>query len=200
METSAVMRASPRIRTTPLLATGIAIGGLVMLLPAPAAGAANNLIVVNRSVDGIRLLASPAAVRSRLGKPTYLYRRTTPGTPRTAAVSYQSWRYEKRKLTVTLFAVAPSRTFRVMAFEIYGRTEHTRNGLRVGSSSADVQAKLSGETCRPGFAGSTQCVVRGGRTGPTNAREFSTVVSVEAGRARSIQVSYLQTWDDPAPG
>jgi hypothetical protein len=193
------MHPSTRTHPTPLLAIGIAIGALMLLVPAPGARAANDLIVVNRSVDGIRLLSPPSAVSSRLGKPTSVARRTTPGSPGSAAVRYQSWRYEKRKLTVTLFAVAPSTSFRVMAFEVYGRREHTSNGLRVGSPLADVQAKLSGETCRPGFAGSTQCVVRGGRTGPTNAREFSTVVSVEKGRARSIQVSYLQTWDDP-PG
>ncbi|HMS72439.1 MAG TPA: hypothetical protein PKB03_05345 [Baekduia sp.] len=194
------MPISRQVPTLSPLVIVLLIAGLGMVLPASAAPAANNLIVVNKSVDGIRLLASPTAVKRRLGKPTYISRRTVPGNSQSGAVSYQTWRYEKRKLTVTLYKEAPSTSFKVMMFDILGTIEHTSNGLRVGSSLADVQRKLPGATCKAGFAGSTTCSVRGGRTGPTNAREFYTGVSVENGKARSISVSYLQTWDDPAPG
>ena len=186
----------PRV-PVPVLAA-LATSGLLLAGP-PAAGAANTTIVINKSLGGVPFYAPASAVRARFGKPASVFKRQVPASGTLGAIRYETWSYPKSKLTVTLFAVTPSTALKVQSFETASRTFRTKNGLRVGTSAVQAQAKLTGEVCKPAGAPDTVCRIDGGRTGPTKSREYTTLVTIAKGAVSRIFMSHLPSWNQPPP-
>jgi len=115
----------------------------VFALVAAASGGAT--IVPQRGIAGIRLWMSQAKVRSLLGKPAS----TKSGMNDFGA--YTTLRYPG--LVVTFQSNAA-----VTSMSTTRRSEKTASGVGVGSTEAQVRARVKGVTCKTEF-GSRHCYV-----------------------------------------
>jgi hypothetical protein len=115
----------------------------VLALVAVPAGAAK--IVIQKGMAGLELRMTKAQVRAQLGAPPKIR------TGKNDFGSYTEFVYPR----VTVLFQGGSR---VTALRTFSRAERTRAGVGVGSTEAQVKAKVAGVTCAREF-GARHCYV-----------------------------------------
>ena len=115
---------------------------IALLAVVPGAGAA---IVVQRGMGGATLGMTHAQVRAKLGSPLRVRRGTNEFGP---------W----RELVYRDFRVSMQGLRTVTAFTTVSPRERTARGIGVGSTEAQVRARVAGVRCRTEF-GTRHCFV-----------------------------------------
>jgi hypothetical protein len=134
---------------------------LASAAPAPAQ------ITVNRSIGGISLGMSAAAVRARLGAPPLA----------TESGGLREFVYRDRRLVVTL------QRARVVIVSTESRRERTARGIGPGSATRAVQARVAHARCGA-KAGVAFC-----RVGSIRRGRRSTTLQLEGGRVVTVTVA-----------
>jgi hypothetical protein len=154
----------------PRFPLAVAATTAAMLVAAPAAGA---MVQVDRGIAGARLGNTQAQVRAALGKP--------------AGVSRGS--NDFGRFVVFRYAGGLRVTFQgrtnVTGVSTTGLGDRTSRGIGVGSTEAEVAAKVPGVRCE---------VVGGDRlchTGSFNAGQRMTVFLLDAGKVRRVDVAIV---------
>jgi hypothetical protein len=122
----------------------VLLGSCIAVVLAVAAPAAAS-IVVQHGIAGLELQMTKAQVRSKLGSPAKVR------TGKNEFGRYTEFVYPR----VTVLFQSGSRA---TAFRTFSRAERTPRGVGVGSSEAQVMAKVAGVKCRTEF-GSRHCYV-----------------------------------------
>jgi len=154
----------------PRFLLALAAGAAAMLAAAPAADA---LVQIDRGIAGARLGNTQAQVRAALGKP----RRVTRGTN------------DFGRFVVFRYAGGIQVTFqgatRVSGVSTSGLGDRTARGVGVGSTEAQVAAKVPGVRCEV-VAGDRLC-----HTGSFQAGKAMTLFLMDAGKVRRVDVAIL---------
>jgi hypothetical protein len=148
---------------TPILAAA-----LVALLAAPAA--ADAMIQVDRGIAGARLGNTRAEVRAALGRPASI---------RTGTNDFG--RFVQYRFRGGITVVFQGRR-EVSTVSTTGRGDRTRRGVGVGSTEAQVKARVRGVRCET-IAGFRSC-----HTGRFTAGEIVTDFMLRGGRVTRVSV------------
>ena len=122
-----------------------ALLGSVIAVVLAVAAPADASIVVQHGIAGLELQMTKAQVRAKLGSPTKVR------TGKNEFGRYIEFVYPR----VTVLFQSGSRA---TAFRTFSRAERTKQGVGVGSSEAQVMAKVAGVKCRTEF-GRRHCYV-----------------------------------------
>jgi hypothetical protein len=122
-----------------------ALLGSVIAVALAGAAPANAAIVVQHGIAGLKLQMTKAQVWAKLGSPAKVR------TGKNEFGKYTEFVYP----SVTVLFQSGSRA---TAFRTYSRAERTARGVGVGSSEAQVKAKVAGVKCRTEF-GRRHCYV-----------------------------------------
>ena len=149
-------------------AAGVAAAALLAPLGAPAAAQA--LIQVDRGIAGARLGNTRAEVRAALGRPEAI---------RTGANDFGRFvQYRFRGGITVLFQDRRE----VTLVSTTGRGDRTRRGIGVGSTEAQVKARVRGVRCET-IEGTRSC-----HTGRFTAGEIITDFLIRGGKVRRVSV------------
>lgn len=150
------------------LAMLVTAAAAALVLSAPAGAR----IVVHKGIAGAELRMTKAQVRTRLGKPTSI---------RSGTNDFGRWtQFVYGRVTVT-FQSGP----RVTALRTTSRLERTLRGVSVGSTEAQVRARVAGVRCRS-EGGFRHCFV--GRFLPGR---LVTDFHLRKGRVSAVVIGYV---------
>jgi len=159
--------------------TGVRFGGVraalvasVIVVTLAAAAPADAAIVIQHGIAGLELQMTKAQVRAKLGTPAKVR------TGKNEFGTYTEFVYAR----VTVLFQSGSRA---TAFRTFSRAERTPRGVGVGSSEAQVKAKVAGVKCRAEFS-SRHCYV-----GKFLPGRVITDFHIRKGRVTSIVVGFV---------